>query len=137
MTQPPNPGQPFYQQQPSAPSAPATGQPYPPQQQFQGAPGAPGQPFPPAQTGDSFMGNFFDTAKPFAEKFGKPFFFVAVAAFIASWIYDSGLLSTSSYGNDYGQVFLKLFFTSPWVFVEIGLVRLFLELVSSSCKKNQ
>ncbi|WP_296497498.1 collagen-like protein [uncultured Actinomyces sp.] len=155
MTQPPNPGQPFYQQQPSAPSAPATGQPYPPQQQFQGAPGAqgvqgapgapgapgvpgaPGQPFPPAQTGDSFMGNFFDTAKPFAEKFGKPFFFVAVAAFIASWIYDSGLLSTSSYGNDYGQVFLKLFFTSPWVFVEIGLVRLFLELVSSSCRKNQ
>ena len=83
------------------------------------------------------MGNLFDTAKPFAEKFGKPFFFVAVAAFIASWIYDSGLLSTSSYGNDYGQVFLKLFFTSPWVFVEIGLVRLFLELVSSSCKKNQ
>ena len=80
MTQPPNPGQPFYQQQPSAPSAPVPGQPYPPQQQFQGAPGAPaapgapgapGQPFPPAQTGDSFMGNFFDTAKPFAEKFGK------------------------------------------------------------------
>ena len=140
MTQPPNPGQPFYQQQPSAPSAPVPGQPYPPQQQFQGAPGAPGapgQPYPQAPAGDSFMGNFFDTAKPFAEKFGKPFFFVAVAAFIASWIYDSGLLSTSSYGNDYGQVFLKLFFTSPWVFVEIGLVRLFLELVSSSCRKNQ
>ena len=70
MTQPPNPGQPFYQQQPSAPSAPAPGQPYPPQQQFQGAPGAPaapgapGQPFPQAPAGDSFMGNLFDTAKP-------------------------------------------------------------------------
>ena len=75
MTQPPNPGQPFYQQQPSAPSAPVPGQPYPPQQQqFQGAPGAPGapgQPYPQAPAGDSFMGNLFDTAKPFAEKFGK------------------------------------------------------------------
>ena len=95
MTQPPNPGQPFYQQQPSAPSAPAPGQPYPPQQQFQGAPGAPaapgapGQPFPQAPAGDSFMGNLFDTAKPFAEKFGKVFFYIAAIALVANWLYSA------------------------------------------------
>ena len=95
MTQPPNPGQPFYQQQPSAPSAPAPGQPYPPQQQFQGAPGAPaapgapGQPFPQAPAGDSFMGNLFDTAKPFAEKFGKVFFYIVAGGLIALWLYNA------------------------------------------------
>ena len=98
MTQPPNPGQPFYQQQPSAPSAPAPGQPYPPQQQFQGAPGAPaapgapgapGQPFPQDPAGDSFMGNLFDTAKPFAEKFGKVFFYIVAGGLIALWLYNA------------------------------------------------
>ena len=99
MTQPPNPGQPFYQQQPSAPSAPAPGQPYPPQQQFQGAPGAPaapgapGQPFPQAPAGDSFMGNLFDTAKPFAEKFGKVFFYIAAIALVLGM----GLPTTANY----------------------------------------
>ena len=151
MTQPPNPGQPFYQQQPSAPSAPAPGQPYPPQQQFQGAPGAPaapgapGQPFPQAPAGDSFMGNLFDTAKPFAEKFGKVFFYIVAGGLIALWLYNAYNAGSLAGDIDYesgkrsfafGTFVLDLVFNSLWTFAQIGLVRLFLELVINSGKKN-
>ena len=151
MTQPPNPGQPFYQQQPSAPSAPAPGQPYPPQQQFQGAPGAPaapgapGQPFPQAPAGDSFMGNLFDTAKPFAEKFGKVFFYIVAGGLIALWLYNAYNAGSLAGDLDYesgkrsfafGTFVLDLVFNSLWTFAQIGLVRLFLELVINSGKKN-
>ena len=151
MTQPPNPGQPFYQQQPSAPSAPATGQPYPPQQQFQGAPGAPaapgapGQPFPQAPAGDSFMGNLFDTAKPFAEKFGKVFFYIVAGGLIALWLYNAYNAGSLAGDLDYesgkrsfafGTFVLYLVFNSLWTFAQIGLVRLFIELVINSGKKN-
>ena len=151
MTQPPNPGQPFYQQQPSAPSAPAPGQPYPPQQQFQGAPGAPaapgapGQPFPQAPAGDSFMGNLFGTAKPFAEKFGKVFFYIVAGGLIALWLYNAYNAGSLAGDIDYesgkrsfafGTFVLYLVFNSLWTFAQIGLVRLFIELVINSGKKN-
>ncbi len=145
MTQPPNPGQPFYQQQPSAPSAPVPGQPYPPQQQFQGAPGAPGQPFAQAPVGDSFMGNLFDTAKPFAEKFGKVVFYIAAIALAVSWAYsayNAGELNggydvdTQSRTFSTGWFLANLFFNAPWTVAEIGLIRLFIELVINSGKKN-
>ena len=148
MTQPPNPGQPFYQQQPSAPSAPAPGQPYPPQQQFQGAPGAPGapgQPFAQAPAGDSFMGNLFDTAKPFAEKFGKVFFYIVAGGLIALWLYNAYNAGSLAGDIDYesgkrsfafGTFVLYLVFNSLWTFAQIGLVRLFIELVINSGKKN-
>ena len=151
MTQPPNPGQPFYQQQPSAPSAPAPGQPYPPQQQFQGAPGAPaapgapGQPFPQPPAGDSFMGNLFDTAKPFAEKFGKVFFYIVAGGLIALWLYNAYNAGSLAGDIDYesgkrsfafGTFVLYLVFNSLWTSAQIGLVRLFIELVINSGKKN-
>ena len=151
MTQPPNPGQPFYQQQPSAPSAPAPGQPYPPQQQFQGAPGAPaapgapGQPFPQAPAGDSFMGNLFDTAKPFAEKFGKVFFYIVAGGLIALWLYNAYNAGSLAGDIDYesgkrsfafGTFVLYLVFNSLWTFAQIGPARLFIELVINSGKKN-
>ena len=151
MTQPPNPGQPFYQQQPSAPSAPAPGQPYPPQQQFQGAPGAPaapgapGQPFPQAPAGDSFMGNLFNVSKPFAEKFGKVFFYIVAGGLIALWLYNAYNAGSLAGDIDYesgkrsfafGTFVLYLVFNSLWTFAQIGLVRLFLELVINSGKKN-
>ena len=151
MTQPPNPGQPFYQQQPSAPSAPAPGQPYPPQQQFQGAPGAPaapgapGQPFPQAPAGDSFMGNLFNVSKPFAEKFGKVFFYIVAGGLIAVWLYNAYNAGSLAGDIDYesgkrsfafGTFVLDLVFNSLWTFAQIGLVRLFLELVINSGKKN-
>ena len=151
MTQPPNPGQPFYQQQPSAPSAPASGQPYPPQPQFQGAPGAPaapgapGQPFPQAPAGDSFMGNLFDTAKPFAEKFGKVFFYIVAGGLIALWLYNAYNagdiagnydIETQSRSFNFGKFLLSLLFDAPWIVTQIGLIRLFIELVINSGKKN-
>ena len=148
MTQPPNPGQPFYQQQPSAPSAPAPGQPYPPQQQFQGAPGAPGapgQPFAQAPAGDSFMGNLFDTAKPFAEKFGKVFFYIVAGGLIAVWLYNAYHAGSLAGDLDYesgkrsfsfGTFVLDLVFNALWTFAQIGLIRLFIELVINSGKKN-
>ena len=154
MTQPPNPGQPFYQQQPSAPSAPAPGQPYPPQQQFQGAPGAPaapgapgapGQPFPQAPAGDSFMGNLFDTAKPFAEKFGKVFFYIVAGGLIALWLYNAYNAGSLAGDLDYesgkrsfsfGTFVLDLVLNALWTFAQIGLIRLFIELVINSGKKN-
>ena len=149
MTQPPNPGQPFYQQQPSAPSAPVPGQPYPPQQQqFQGAPGAPGapgQPYPQAPAGDSFMGNLFDTAKPFAEKFGKVFFYIVAGGLIALWLYNAYNAGSLAGDIDYesgkrsfafGTFVLYLVFNSLWTFAQIGLVRLFIELDINSGKKN-
>lgn len=145
MTQPPNPGQPFYQQQPSAPSAPVPGQPYPPQQQFQGAPGAPGQPFAQAPAGDSFMGNLFDTAKPFVEKFGKVVFYIAAIALVVNWLYSAynagdlgGTYDIESQGRsfNFGKFLLSLLFDAPWVVAQIGLIRLFIELVINSAKKN-
>ena len=148
MTQPPNPGQPFYQQQPSAPSAPVPGQPYPPQQQFQGAPGAPGapgQPFAQAPAGDSFMGNLFNVSKPFAEKFGKVFFYIVAGGLIAVWLYNAYHAGSLAGDLDYesgkrsfafGTFVLDLVFNSLWTFAQIGLVRLFLELVINSGKKN-
>jgi len=149
MTQPPNPGQPFYQQQPSAPSAPVPGQPYAPQQQqFQGAPGAPGapgQPYPQAPAGDSFMGNLFDTAKPFAEKFGKVFFYIVAGGLIALWLYNAYNAGSLAGDLDYesgkrsfsfGTFVLDLVFNALWTFAQIGLIRLFIELVINSGKKN-
>ena len=148
MTQPPNPGQPFYQQQPSAPSAPVPGQPYPPQQQFQGAPGAPGAPgqrYPQAPAGDSFMGNLFDTAKPFAEKFGKVFFYIVAGGLIALWLYNAYNAGSLAGDLDYesgkrsfsfGTFVLDLVFNALWTFAQIGLIRLFIELVINSGKKN-
>ena len=149
MTQPPNPGQPFYQQQPSAPSAPVPGQPYAPQQQrapgAPAAPGAPGQPFPQAPAGDSFMGNLFDTAKPFAEKFGKVFFYIVAGGLIALWLYNAYNAGSLAGDIDYesgkrsfafGTFVLYLVFNSLWTFAQIGLVRLFIELVINSGKKN-
>ena len=149
MTQPPNPGQPFYQQQPSAPSAPVPGQPYPPQQQqFQGAPGAPGapgQPYPQAPAGDSFMGNLFDTAKPFAEKFGKVLFYIVAGGLIALWLYNAYNAGSLAGDLDYesgkrsfsfGTFVLDLVFNALWTFAQIGLIRLFIELVINSAKKN-
>jgi len=35
------------------------------------------------------MGNLFDTAKPFAEKFGKVFFYIAAIALVANWLYSA------------------------------------------------
>ena len=157
MTQPPNPGQPFYQQQPSAPSAPATGQPYPPQQQFQGAPGAPGAPGVPGQplgqtpSGESLFGSLFDTSKEFVTKYSRIVFIVASIAVGLGWLgvgYMGGKMGAvasaiSDPRNYDGSTFdglsfiLSLLFSAPAYLTVLFMIRLFIELVSNSVKTNQ
>ena len=89
------------------------------------------------------MGNLLDTAKPFAEKFGKMFFYIAAAALIISWVYSASITgvdrSYGTYGGEFnvGRFFADLVFNAPWTIVQIGLVRLFLELVINSGKNGQ
>lgn len=154
MTQPPNPGQPFYQQQPSAPSAPATGQPYPPQQQFQatpGAPGVPGQPFAPTASGESLFSSLFDTSKEFVTKYSRVVFIVASVAVGLGWLgtgYMGGKIGAvanalSDFGANGGSTFdalsfiMSLLLSSPAYITTLFMIRLFIELVSNSAKKNQ
>ncbi|MBO3725511.1 collagen-like protein [Actinomyces bowdenii] len=153
MTQPQTPGQPYYPQQPSAPSAPIPGQPYPPQMPGQQVPGAPmggpapGQPYPPqAPAGDSFVGNLFDTSKGFVERFGKIILIVATVAFILNWLYaaytsgDIGgeyNVETGSRSFAFGEFLVSLLVNAPWAVLQIGLVRLFIELVANSAKRTQ
>ena len=158
MTQPPNPGQPFYQQQPSAPSAPATGQPYPPQQQqFQGAPGAPsapgapGQPFAQTPSGESLVASLFDTSKEFVTKYSRIVFIVAEIAVGLGWLgvgYMGGKMGAvasalSDPRNYDGSTFdglsfiLSLLFSAPAYLTVLFVIRLFIELVSNSAKTNQ
>ena len=94
--------------------------------------------------GDSFVGNLFDTAKPFAEKFGKVFFYIVIGALIASWLYsayNAGDLGTFDAGTlnrsfSFGKFFASLLFDAPWTVAQIGLVRLFIELVINSGRKS-
>jgi hypothetical protein avisC_07189 len=91
------------------------------------------------------MGNLFDTAKPFAEKFGKVLFYIAAIALVVNWLYsayNTGDLNgaydieSQSRNFNFGRFLLSLLFDAPWTFVQIGLIRLFLELVINSGKKN-
>jgi len=91
------------------------------------------------------MGNLFDTAKPFAEKFGKVLFYIAAIALVVSWLYSAynagdlgGTYDIESQGRsfNFGKFLLSLLFDAPWVVAQIGLIRLFIELVINSGKKN-
>ena len=87
------------------------------------------------------MGNLLDTAKPFAEKFGKMFFYIAAGALVLRWGYMA--YSAAADSNPYTEVFyptrffVDLLVNAPWTIVQIGLVRLFLELVINSGKNGQ
>ena len=87
------------------------------------------------------MGNLLDTAKPFAEKFGKVFFYIAAVALVFRWGYMA--YSAAADSHPYAEVFYAgrffgdLLVNAPWTIVQIGLVRLFIELVISSSKNGQ
>lgn len=151
MTQPQNPGQPYFPPASSAPSAPIPGQPYPPQGAPQtgpipsapsaampGGPVPPGQPYPPqGPAGDSLFGNLFDTSKGFAERFGKVAFIVAVIAFTLNWLYAAFSHGDNYDGYDFGEFLISLFIYAPWAVMQIFLVRLFIELVVNASKRAQ
>lgn len=156
MTQPVNPGQPYVPPG-SAQSAPGAypGQPYVPPGSAQSAPGAypgqqpyPGQPgFPAAgPAGDSFFGNLFNTTRGFVEKYGKIIFIIAAVALVLVWIYEAYMAGYVYGGYDYNsgdreynvsQLFINLLLRAPYCVMQIGLVRLFIELVSRSAKRDQ
>ena len=137
MTQPQPPGQPYFPQQASAPSAPIPGQPY------QTGP-VPGQPYPPQAPSESFFGNLFDTSKGFVERFGKAVFIIAVVALIAGWLYSAYTIGEGNYDPEtgdryfsFGEFFVRLLVDAPWVATQMLLIRLFIELVSGATRRPQ
>ena len=91
------------------------------------------------------MGNLFNVSKPFAEKFGKVFFYIVAGGLIAVWLYNAYHAGSLAGDLDYesgkrsfafGTFVLDLVFNALWTFAQIGLIRLFIELVINSGKKN-
>ena len=109
--------------------------PYQPQASFQQT----GQQFAMAPAQDSFFANLMDTSRDFVNKFGKLVFLVAVIAILVNLIYGAynegrSVSSLVRLDGDYNalQFLLNLLANSPWALAEIGLVRLFIELVRNT-----
>ena len=109
--------------------------PYQPQASFQQT----GQQFAMAPAQDSFFANLMDTSRDFVNKFGKLVFLVAVIAILVNLIYgayDAGQSPSAliASNGDYNalQFLLNMLANIPWALAEIGLVRLFIELVRNT-----
>ena len=109
--------------------------PYQPQASFQQT----GQQFAMAPAQDSFFANLMDTSRSFVDKFGRLVFLVAVIAIVVNLIYgayDAGHSPSAliASNGDYNalQFLLNMLANIPWALAEIGLVRLFIELVRNS-----
>ena len=109
--------------------------PYQPQASFQQT----GQQFAMAPAQDSFFANLMDTSRDFVNKFGKLVFLVAVIAILVNLIYGAynegrSVSSLVRLDGDYNalQFLLNLLANIPWALTQIGLVRLFIELVRNS-----
>ena len=109
--------------------------PYQPQASFQQT----GQQFAMAPAQDSFFANLMDTSRSFVDKFGKLVFLVAVIAILVNLIYGAynegrSVSSLVRLDGDYNalQFLLNLLANIPWALTQIGLVRLFIELVRNT-----
>ena len=109
--------------------------PYQPQASFQQT----GQQFAMAPAQDSFFANLMDTSRSFANKFSGLVFILAIFAITVNLIYgaySAGGTPTAVFANggDYNalQFLLNLLANIPWALVQIGLVRLFIELVRNT-----
>ena len=109
--------------------------PYQPQASFQQT----GQQFAMAPAQDSFFANLMDTSRDFVNKFGKLVFLVAVIAILVNLIYGAynegrSVSSLVHLDGDYNalQFLVNLLANIPWALTQIGLVRLFIELVRNS-----
>ena len=98
-----------------------------------------GQQFAVAPTQDSFFANLMDTSRDFVNKFGKLVFLVAVIAILVNLIYGAynegrSVSSLVRLDGDYNalQFLLNLLANIPWALTQIGLVRLFIELVRNT-----
>ena len=98
-----------------------------------------GQQFAVAPAQDSFFANLMDASRDFVNKFGKLVFLVAVIAILVNLIYGAynegrSVSSLVRLDGDYNalQFLLNLLANIPWALTQIGLVRLFIELVRNS-----
>ena len=109
--------------------------PYQPQASFQQT----GQQFAMAPAQDSFFANLMDTSRSFVDKFGRLVFLLAVIAIVVNLVYGAynegrSVSSLVHLDGDYNalQFLVNLLANIPWALAEIGLVRLFIELVRNS-----
>ena len=109
--------------------------PYQPQASFQQT----GQQFAVAPPQDSFFTSLMDTSRSFVDKFGRLVFLLAAFAILVNLIYGAynegrSVSSLVRLDGDYNalQFLLNLLANIPWALTQIGLVRLFIELVRNT-----
>ncbi len=113
--------------------------PYQPQASFQQT----GQQFAVAPPQDSFFTSLMDTSRSFVDKFGRLVFLLAVIAILVNLIYGAynegrSVSSLVGLGDDFNalQCLVNLLANIPWALVQIGLVRLFIELVRNTSNRG-
>ena len=114
--------------------------PYQPQASFQQT----GQQFAVAPPQDSFFRSLMDTSRGFVNKFGRLVFLLAAFAILVNLIYGaynegrsvSSLIGLGSDDFNALQFLLNLLANIPWALVQIGLVRLFIELVRNTSNRG-
>ena len=114
--------------------------PYQPQASFQQT----GQQFAMAPAQDSFFANLMDTSRGFVNKFGKLVFLLAAIAILVNLFYTAysvgltqgelelGKSFDTEYKYNFLQFLVALLLNAPWALAQIGLVRLFIELVRNT-----
>ena len=113
--------------------------PYQPQASFQQT----GQQFAVAPPQDSFFTSLMDTSRSFVDKFGRLVFLLAAFAILVNLIYGAynegrSVSSLVGLGDDFNalQCLVNLLANIPWALVQIGLVRLFIELVRNTSNRG-
>lgn len=118
--------------------------PYQPQASFQQT----GQQFAVAPPQDSFFRSLMDTSRSFVDKFGRLVFLLAVIAIVVNLFYTAysvGLTQgdlelSKNFNTEYKYNFLQFFVTiilnAPWAIAQIGLVRMFIELVRNTSNRG-
>ena len=114
--------------------------PYQPQASFQQT----GQQFAVAPPQDSFFTSLMDTSRSFVDKFGRLVFLLAVIAILVNLIYGAynegrSVSSLVGLGDDFNalQCLVNLLANIPWALAQIGLVRLFIELVRNRLWRSE
>lgn len=112
--------------------------PYQPQASFQQT----GQQFAVAPAQDSFFANLMDTSRGFVNKFGKLIFILAAIGILVNLFYTAyaagyisgapGLMDEHEFKYNFLQFLVTLILNAPWALAQIGLVRLFVELVRNT-----
>ena len=118
--------------------------PYQPQASFQQT----GQQFAVAPPQDSFFRSLMDTSRGFVNKFGRLVFLLAVIAILVNLFYTAysvgltqgelelGKSFDTEYKYNFLQFFVTLILNAPWAIAQIGLVRMFIELVRNTSNRG-